>query len=170
MQTDMIELMSSQQGSPAKTSALAKEMPKASTVPALAFGQKSPELLAEYDHAGSLENVPALLDRGMHRVVGDLAAIGYDAQWQVIPATSVGTILRRSASGLLPTIPATEYKGCQKYRFRGSETFRGSKMSEGLRTSPSDPPCTTPNFAEAVMGYPKDYTLLETQQCRSLRR
>lgn len=37
-----------------------------------------------------VENVAALLDRGMGTVVGDLAEIGYDAEWHCIPASSVG--------------------------------------------------------------------------------
>lgn len=37
-----------------------------------------------------VENVPGLLERGMGRVLGDLAALGYDAQWNVLPAAGVG--------------------------------------------------------------------------------
>lgn len=37
-----------------------------------------------------VENVAALLHRGMGRVLGDLAAGGYDAEWQIISAESVG--------------------------------------------------------------------------------
>lgn len=37
-----------------------------------------------------LENVAALLNRGMGTVLGSLAAIGYDAEWHCIPATAVG--------------------------------------------------------------------------------
>jgi DNA (cytosine-5)-methyltransferase 1 len=37
-----------------------------------------------------VENVAALLDRGMGRVLGDLAEIGYDAEWHCIPASNVG--------------------------------------------------------------------------------
>lgn len=37
-----------------------------------------------------LENVAALLSRGLDRVTGDLAQIGYDAEWEVIPAAGVG--------------------------------------------------------------------------------
>ena len=37
-----------------------------------------------------VENVSALLVRGMDRVLGDLAAVGYDAEWEVIPAAAVG--------------------------------------------------------------------------------
>jgi DNA (cytosine-5)-methyltransferase 1 len=37
-----------------------------------------------------LENVAAILGRGAGRVLGDLAEIGYDAEWDCIPAAAVG--------------------------------------------------------------------------------
>jgi DNA (cytosine-5)-methyltransferase 1 len=37
-----------------------------------------------------LENVPGLLSAGMSDVLGDLAACGYDAEWDCIPAAAVG--------------------------------------------------------------------------------
>ena len=37
-----------------------------------------------------VENVAALLGRGIGRVLGDLAEIGYDAEWEVISAADVG--------------------------------------------------------------------------------
>lgn len=37
-----------------------------------------------------VENVPALTIRGLGRVLGDLAAIGYDAEWGCIPAAALG--------------------------------------------------------------------------------
>lgn len=37
-----------------------------------------------------VENVPGLLVRGMGEVLGDLAALGYDAEWDCIPAAAVG--------------------------------------------------------------------------------
>jgi len=37
-----------------------------------------------------LENVSALLTRGLDRVLGTLAEVGYDAEWNCIPAASVG--------------------------------------------------------------------------------
>jgi DNA (cytosine-5)-methyltransferase 1 len=37
-----------------------------------------------------VENVAALLDRGMGVVLGDLAALGYDAEWSVVSACAVG--------------------------------------------------------------------------------
>ena len=37
-----------------------------------------------------LENVAALITRGLDRVLGTLAEIGYDAEWHCIPAAAVG--------------------------------------------------------------------------------
>lgn len=42
-----------------------------------------------------VENVAALLGRGLSEVLGDLAALGYDAQWHCIPAAAVGAPHRR---------------------------------------------------------------------------
>lgn len=37
-----------------------------------------------------VENVPKLLDRGLGRVLGDLAEIGLDAEWSCVPAAALG--------------------------------------------------------------------------------
>jgi DNA (cytosine-5)-methyltransferase 1 len=42
-----------------------------------------------------VENVAALLSRGLDRVLGDLAALGFDAWWDCIPASAVGAPHRR---------------------------------------------------------------------------
>jgi DNA (cytosine-5)-methyltransferase 1 len=42
-----------------------------------------------------VENVSALLTRGLDRVLADLAEIGFDAEWHCIPATYVGAPHRR---------------------------------------------------------------------------
>ena len=42
-----------------------------------------------------VENVSALLTRGMGEVIGTLATLGYDAEWHVIPASAVGAPHRR---------------------------------------------------------------------------
>jgi DNA (cytosine-5)-methyltransferase 1 len=51
-------------------------------------GELRPQLLV-------LENSPALLSRGLGRVLGDLAALGYDAQWHCVPAAYAGAAHRR---------------------------------------------------------------------------
>ena len=42
-----------------------------------------------------VENVSALLFRGLGDVLGDLASLGYDAEWHCIPASAVGAPHRR---------------------------------------------------------------------------
>lgn len=37
-----------------------------------------------------VENLPDLLVRGMGRVLGDLAAVGYDAEWSIVSACALG--------------------------------------------------------------------------------
>ncbi len=39
-----------------------------------------------------VENVAALLGRGLDRVLGDLAAVGYDAWWEVVSASDIGAL------------------------------------------------------------------------------
>lgn len=48
-----------------------------------------------------MENVSALLARGMGTVLGDLAEIGYDAEWEVISASSVGANHQRDRAYIL---------------------------------------------------------------------
>ena len=42
-----------------------------------------------------LENVAALLARGLGEILGELATLGYDAEWHCIPASYVGALHRR---------------------------------------------------------------------------
>lgn len=48
-----------------------------------------------------VENVAALLIRGLDRVLGDLAALGYDAEWHCIPASAVGAPHRRDRAWII---------------------------------------------------------------------
>jgi len=42
-----------------------------------------------------IENVPALLNRGLNVVLSDLTSLGYDAEWDCIPASAFGAPHRR---------------------------------------------------------------------------
>jgi hypothetical protein len=84
--------------------------------------------------------------------------------YQLVPLVSLTSAI---GSGLLPTIGANESKGSGRHRFVGSIQYRGAKMSEGLRNGETDPIYTDPSFAEAAMGFPRDWTLLETPPPRS---
>jgi DNA (cytosine-5)-methyltransferase 1 len=48
-----------------------------------------------------VENVPALLGGGMGRVLRDLAAVGFDAEWDCLPASAFGAPHRRDRVWLL---------------------------------------------------------------------
>ena len=48
-----------------------------------------------------VENVSALLNRGLDRVLGDLSEIGYDAEWHCIPASAVGAPHQRDRIWIL---------------------------------------------------------------------
>jgi DNA (cytosine-5)-methyltransferase 1 len=48
-----------------------------------------------------VENVSALLGRGLDIVLGDLASLGYDAEWHCIPAAALGASHRRDRIWIL---------------------------------------------------------------------
>ena len=48
-----------------------------------------------------VENVTALLGRGLGDVLGDLASCGYDAEWDCIPAGAIGAIHQRDRVWIL---------------------------------------------------------------------
>lgn len=66
-----------------------------------------------------VENVPGLLtNQYMGRVLGDLAACGYDAEWDCLPASAVGAPHRRDRVWLLAYPESVRSQGGRK-RFRG---------------------------------------------------
>jgi DNA (cytosine-5)-methyltransferase 1 len=50
-----------------------------------------------------VENVAALLSRGLGDVLGDLSTLGYDAEWHCIPASAVGAPHRRDRIWIVAT-------------------------------------------------------------------
>ena len=54
-----------------------------------------------------VENVAALLGRGISRILGDLAALGYDAEWHCIPASAVGAPHRRDRLWIVANASST---------------------------------------------------------------
>jgi DNA (cytosine-5)-methyltransferase 1 len=53
-----------------------------------------------------MENVPGLLSAGHGRVLGDLAALGYDAVWDCVPASAVGAPHRRDRVWIVAYAPS----------------------------------------------------------------
>lgn len=64
-----------------------------------------------------VENVSALLGRGLGRVLGDLAALGFDAEWDCISASDVGALHVRKRLWIL-AYPHTN--GVRSQRIRPS--------------------------------------------------
>ena len=58
-----------------------------------------------------MENVAALLGRGLERVTGDLAAIGYDCEWHCVPASAIGAPHRRDRIWILAYPDSRSYRG-----------------------------------------------------------
>lgn len=58
-----------------------------------------------------VENVSALLARGLGDVLGDLAACGYDTEWDCIPAAAVGAPHRRDRVFVIAHADQLEHEG-----------------------------------------------------------
>jgi DNA (cytosine-5)-methyltransferase 1 len=58
-----------------------------------------------------LENVAALLGRGLDTVLGDMAEIGYDAEWHCIPAAAVGAPHRRDRIWIVANPGSEQHEG-----------------------------------------------------------
>ena len=71
-----------------------------------------------------VENVAALLGRGLSVVLGDLAALGFDAEWNCIPASAVGAPHRRDRIWII-AYPASEL----------SRARRSERPEEGIETA-----------------------------------
>lgn len=70
-----------------------------------------------------VENVKALLGRGIDRVLGDLAEIGYDAEWDVFPAAAFG------APHLRERVILVAYPNSHRGRARASILAPGGDMA-----------------------------------------
>jgi DNA (cytosine-5)-methyltransferase 1 len=58
-----------------------------------------------------VENVAALLGRGLGDVLGDLASLGYDAWWDCIPASAVGAPHRRDRLWIVAYARGQQHEG-----------------------------------------------------------
>jgi len=73
-----------------------------------------------------LENVGALLSRGLDAVLGTLAAIGYDAEWHCIPASAIGAPHRRDRVWIMAYPAIMQRNG----RNDNAKVSMGGKVSE----------------------------------------
>ena len=80
-----------------------------------------------------MENVRGHLSLGFNRVLGDLAEIGYDAEWQVIPAAAVGALHKRDRVFIVAY--ASSECGNGRQRRNGSTQSRKKGLQQQVRTS-----------------------------------
>lgn len=81
-----------------------------------------------------VENVAALLGRGMGKVLGDLAEIGYDAEWNIIPAAAVGAPHQRERIWIVAHPSQLQRNGSDFYR----EYFKSEVSKSGNNCCSSD--------------------------------
>ena len=84
-----------------------------------------------------LENVSALLGRGLDRVAGDLAEIGYDCEWHCIPASAVGAPHRRDRIWIV-AYPISDGGRTDAGAQPRSETERSQLQQENWQALPGD--------------------------------
>ena len=87
-----------------------------------------------------VENVSALLSRGLGTVLGDLAEIGYDTEWHCIPASYVGAPHRRDRVWVVANARSQQHEsGCDAFRrTTAAQFFEGVADSEKLFSDGSD--------------------------------
>lgn len=82
-----------------------------------------------------LENVAALRTRGLGRVLGDLAALGYDTQWTCLRAADTGAPHRRDRLLILAVRP-----GAAARLAAAADAGRGELQRRGVPVSLAGPP------------------------------
>lgn len=86
-----------------------------------------------------VENVAAIRSRGLYRVLGDLATVGYDASWTSLRASAVGAAHRRERVFVLAYRPgkeatdilATAYTRGQRWQRRAVSSQTQSRRTPG---------------------------------------
>jgi DNA (cytosine-5)-methyltransferase 1 len=100
-----------------------------------------------------VENVPGILARGMGDVLGDLAACGYDAEWDCIPAAAFGAPHLRYRVFIVAY--AKDTYGWQN----GDESARRLAWQLGRGSGPSRPLsdwwATEPDVGRVAHGIPR---------------
>lgn len=90
-----------------------------------------------------VENVAALLGRGLGRVLGDLATLGYDAEWHCIPASYAG------ARHLRDRVWIVAYPECDSVQGRAHVTEAWCQKSRAQQLAGLVQPCAWPTISSA---------------------
>ena len=116
-----------------------------------------------------IENVPGLLAAGVEAVLQDLAAVGYDAEWEVLPAAAVGAPHRRERVFLVAYPNGHERDQSMGFYLRSPEVWeKATNLGAwllgweygltGRAARPSGRHMVDVSFAEWMMGVPQGWT------------
>jgi DNA (cytosine-5)-methyltransferase 1 len=85
-----------------------------------------------------VENSPILTSRGLHRVLGDLAEMGFDARWGVVSAADVGAPHQRDRIWIAASNPSgvRSQKTDKEQGISSQQTLRFAKQDCSIRSSP----------------------------------
>ena len=118
-----------------------------------------------------VENVAALLGRGFDEVVGDLSAIGYDAEWDCIPAAAGMQSHSASYPSAARSVMTCSYPRPRRAATFSTRTYRGSsmRMARGKQLMLSQVVSSVngalnPNWVEWLMGFPIGHTDLRVSE------
>lgn len=171
-ETESDESMSSRAGSRARTSALRESEREWAKEQGLAYGQKLPVWLANYDHDTSSWRTSqiSLADQangqedGLEEFSGTWPRSGMMRNGTAYQLPTLEPGIGGTEYGRLPTPTKTaDAKGAPKNRYFGSPTCR-SNLREVLRDGPDDPIFPHPDFVDRVMGYPIGHSALEPEE------
>jgi DNA (cytosine-5)-methyltransferase 1 len=108
-----------------------------------------------------VENVSAITSRGLDRVLGDLAEIGFDAVWHCIPATAVGAPIGGWGRDRIWIVAVPNSGGCKRqglsrgFEWKVLRSFAGSGGGVArLPDSASDHWENEPDVGRVAVGVP----------------
>jgi len=90
-----------------------------------------------------VENVAALLSRGLGDVLGDLASLGYDAEWHCIPASYVGARQLRDRVWIVAYPQRNSVQGWAPFTSQWCEEPREEQLAGLVQ------PCAWPTISSA---------------------
>ena len=93
-----------------------------------------------------VENSPMLTSRGLGTVLGDLAALGFDARWGVVSAADVGAPHLRERIWIVATNTRYKQPGQQKGGFRQERNESVGQITSDICANLSDPDSDGCNF------------------------
>lgn len=98
-----------------------------------------------------VENSPMLTLRGLERVLGDMATLGYDAQWGVLGAYHAGGVIRRERLWIVASAPGRRLEGRQHSAALENWALQ-RRSAQALEQNPSWPEVSDPR----TFGSPDD--------------